>query len=172
MSVTTPLNQPLDESVQASLERIVFELIDRHERLLDALGAQRVALTAADPERLREAARRYADLLEGIGVLEDERRALLGEAQDGRRVTLTALAPAMDEERRERVLDLGARLRGLIERCRREQSALRAAAESLSGHMEGLIRQVIARLSHTGAYDQRGRVEQGAQVVSALDVKQ
>lgn len=172
MTATLQANRALDEVSQASIERIVFELIDRHERLLDALGAQRVAMAAADPERLREAGQRCADLLEGIGVLEDERRALLGEGPSGPRTTITAIAPSLDEDRRERVLDLGSRLRGLIERCKREQSSLRAAADSLSGHMEGLIRQVVSRLSHTGAYDQSGRVEQGAQVMSALDVKQ
>ncbi len=61
---------------------------------------------------------------------------------------------------------------GVRGRGRREQSSLRAAADALTGHMEGLIRQVISRLSHTGAYDQSGRVEQGAAVVSALDLKQ
>ncbi len=172
MTPTPPALGPLDETAQASLERIVFELIDRHERLLDVLGAQRVAMAAADPARLGQAGQRCADLLEGIGALEDERRMLLGEGDSGHRVTIAELASVLDEDRRERVLDLGSRLRGLVERCKREQSTLRAAADSLSGHMEGLIRQVIARLSHTGAYDQSGRVEHRAAVVSALDIKQ
>ena len=172
MTATLPRATPLDETTQASLERIVFELIDRHERLLDALGAQRVAMAAADPARLGEAGRLCADLLEDIGTLEDERRALFGEESTGKRTTIDEIAPALDAERRERVIDLGARLRGLIERCKREQSSLRAAAETLSGHMEGLIRQVVAKLSHSGAYDASGRVEQGRAVVSALDLKQ
>ncbi len=172
MTTAMPTTPTLDETAQASFERLVFELIDRHERLLDALGAQRVAIAAADPARVGEAGQRCADLLEGIGILEDERRALLGEGDSGPRTTITQLAPSLDAERRERVLDLGDRLRGLVERCRREQSSLRAAADALTGHMEGLIRQVISRLSHTGAYDQSGRVEQGAAVVSALDLKQ
>jgi hypothetical protein len=172
MQATRSGSPTLDEHAQAALERIVFELIERHERLLDELGAQRVALAAADPARLKEAGDRCADLLESIGVLEDERRSLLGEVPSGPRTSITQLAPSLSVERRERVIDLGARLRSLIERCMREQSSLRAAAESLSGHMEGLIRQVVSRLSHTGAYDQSGRVEQGAAVVSALDVKQ
>ncbi len=172
MTTALPTHARLDETTQASVERLVFELIDKHERLLDALGAQRVAMAAADPARLGEAGQRCADLLEGIGILEDERRALLGEGDSGPRTTISQLATSMDADRRERVLDLGARLRSLVERCRLEQSSLRAAAEALTGHMEGMIRQVISRLSHTGAYDQSGRVEQGAAVVSALDLKQ
>ncbi len=163
----------LDDATLSRIEAIIAEQVERHEALLTAIAEHRAALTGADTARLGKTLDACADILERIAALEDERRALLGEGEhEARRTTIAEVAAGLDAPRRDRLTEMGARLKTLIERVRTEQAALGRAAESLASHMEGLIRQVAARLSNTGAYGRDGRVGEGAAVASALDVKQ
>ena len=51
-----------------------------------------------------------------------------------------------------------------------EHEAVRVASLALTNHMNGLIEQVSAKLSHSGTYGRRGAVDPGRnQVVSSLD---
>ncbi len=163
----------IEDSALARVEAIVGELVDRHEAMLVALGEHRAALTSADTVRLGLSLEACADILESIAALEDERRALLGEGdKESKRTTIAQIAQRLEGPRRDRLLELGGRLRTLIQTVRTEQATLARAAESLASHMEGLIRQVAAKLSQTGAYGRDGRVGDASAVVSALDVKQ
>lgn len=85
---------------------------------------------------------------------------------------VTAGAP---EPVRTRLAGVAAALRDVLNRLHREHLAIRAAAEALSSHMEGLMRQVYQRLSHAGTYGRggapAGAVGGGVQVVSSVDVR-
>ncbi|MEZ6244183.1 MAG: flagellar export chaperone FlgN [Phycisphaerales bacterium] len=172
MPATTTSRPEFDDKVLCAVERIVGELVERHEALLLALAEHRAALTSADPARLGKSLEACADLLQEIAGLEDERRALFGEGDHAKsRTTIAQVAARMDEPRKRRLLELGSRLKGLIETVRTEQASLAQAAGSLASHMEGLIRQVAAKLSRTGAYGRDGRVGEGPAVVTALDIQ-
>lgn len=172
MPATSRPRPEFDDAAHAAVERIVGELVERHEALLPALAEHRAALTSADPARLGRSLEACADLLQAIAALEDERRLLLGEGEhEKRRTTIAQIAAGLEEPRRRRLLELGGRLKGLIETARAEQAAIGRAAESLAAHMEGLIRQVAAKLSTTGAYGRDGRVGEGAAVMTALDIQ-
>lgn len=62
---------------------------------------------------------------------------------------VTARAP---EPIRSRLAGVAKSLREVLNALHQEHIALRVAAETLSMHMEGLLRQVCRRLSHTGTY--------------------
>ena len=80
------------------------------------------------------------------------------------------IARVVPEAARGKLLELGARLRECIETVRAEQAVVEAASRALLGHMEGLFRQVSARLSHAGTYGRGGGVYPGLQVVAGIEL--
>jgi hypothetical protein len=81
---------------------------------------------------------------------------------------VTASAP---EPLRTRLGMAATALRELLHKLHKEHMALRSAAETLSAHMEGLMRQVCQKLSHAGTYARAGHSAAGVQVVSSMDVR-
>jgi hypothetical protein len=72
---------------------------------------------------------------------------------------------------RERLLAAADKLREVLNRLHQEHTALRVAAQELSGHMEGLLRQVCRKLSHAGTYGRGGSIDSSVTVVTSLDVR-
>ena len=74
-----------------------------------------------------------------------------------------------------RLTSVAAALREILHRLHGEHMAVRSAAETLSSHMEGLVRQVCQRMSHAGTYGRGGLAgadgRGGVQVVSSVDVR-
>ncbi len=166
---TAPVRTPHE-----ALEHLLRELIDRHEKLLAQIGAHRDAIASADRDALQACIEGEHLLIQEIADLEAERRRVVGElsgAKVASVLTMPQAAAHVPEPTRTRVLDLANRLKGIIENLNRQQRVVRDATVSLLGHMEGVMRQVSARLSHAGTYSSRGQVESGAQqIVSALDL--
>lgn len=65
---------------------------------------------------------------------------------------------------------MAGRLRFLLADIETQNSTLRTATAVLISHMEGLMRQVARRLSHSGTYGRKGYVETVPTVVSAVDL--
>lgn len=174
MNDTAQTTQTRVESPHEALERLLRELIDRHEHMLEAIGAHRDAIAKADSVALASCVEREHTLIQEIATLEGERRRVIGElsgVKSARPLSMPQAAAHVPEPTRTRVLDLAGRLKALVETLSRQQRVVRDATVSLLGHMEGVMRQVSAKLSHAGTYSSRGQVESGGQqIVSALDL--
>ena len=160
------------------LEQILAGLRQCHAELLELAGEQRAAIRAADGAALGRTVARQAETLERLAELEQGRQAITSELSDGlpRRpsgagpITVRDLAALAPEPWRTRLLEEAGALKTIVELLRDEHRTLRGATLSLLAHMEGLMRQVGRRLSHSGTYGRRGVVEAGATVISAVDV--
>lgn len=150
----------------ARVEPVAQTLIKAYEELIGLLDEHRSAISRADTRELARAVERERDVLTRIAALETEFRAALGEGP----ATLTSLAEAVGGVEGGRLAESAAYLRALAGRARVLQAAVREASESMATHINGLMRQVAARLSHAGTYGSGGRVESGSPVVSGLDL--
>lgn len=152
---------------------LLDELIEAHETLLGAAVSHRAAIARADAAAMGESADRQAGELARIAALDHRRRQLSApfatRDHGAKGPTIRDLAANLDEPERSGVIERADRLRGLVERVRREHGTVRAAAESLVAHMEGLMRQVARRLSHAGTYGPGGVVGPD-RVVSGIDL--
>lgn len=172
----------------AELESVLRRLVSEHEGLLVLTLEHRRCLAQAELTALNSCIGRQAEAVQRIAALERERQAIVARflpppttastlARPGTpaaappTATVSTLAAAAPEPVRSRLLSIAQSLRELLNRLHREHVALRAAAETLSGHMEGLMRQVCRTLSHAGTYGRCGSFESRVQVVSAIDVK-
>lgn len=172
---TNPASPSL-EAAASALDEVLIALIAEHENLLKIAGRQRAAIAGADPRTMAECLSAQAAAAERISELERRRQAaveamaLPGPAPRAR-LTIAQLAAALPEAARARLLAAAERLREVLTRLHREHAAIRSAAESLSSHMEGLMRQVCRRLSHAGTYARTGSIDGHAAVTTALDVR-
>lgn len=177
----TPLNAAAD-----ALDQALRDLLGAHEELLSLAAAHRRAISRADAPALSDVLSAQAAVTERIVELEQRRQAAVagmvrlagplpgsGPASTAAapRTTLSHLVRAISDPARSRLLAVADRLRDVLNRLHAEHMALREAAESLSDHMEGLMRQVCRRLSHAGTYARSGVIDTSAPVVTALDVR-
>lgn len=163
------------------LDAAVRELIVEHERLIVAVADQRDAVSRADGSRLTAAILRQGESAQRIAQIERRRinavAALTAPARAGSRtsqpgqVRLTELAATLPEPGRSRLLESVGMLRTILEQLHREYAVLKDAATQLASHLEGITRQVYAKLSHTGAYARSGSLRAPVQVVSSLDIR-
>lgn len=162
------------------LDAAVRDLIAEHERLIVAVEFQRSAVARADGKGLNEAIIQQGESAQRIAQIERRRiaavAALAGPAKAGSRtsagqVRLTELAATLPEPARARLLESAGLLKAVLEQLHREYEVLKDAAGQLASHLEGITRQVYAKLSHTGAYARSGSLRAPVQVVSSLDIR-
>ncbi|MEL7473561.1 MAG: flagellar export chaperone FlgN [Planctomycetota bacterium] len=172
-SVTTT-DDTLDPTIR--LERSLHELVQSHERLLELTVQHRAAIARSSAPELDALVRAQHTEIKRIAELEQHRRQAVRELVGGlpRRApqpTIETVLQRVAGEVRERIGGLAERLRGLLTRLQRERAIVQRATASLVSHMEGLMRQVAASLSPSGAYAASGRVEAPRQPIAAgLDV--
>ena len=159
-----------EPNIATDLEPLVAELLAEHRAWLNTLGEHRDAIARADAEAIGSAVERERAHIERVRTLDQRRRWLAGGADEP--MTLTALSAVLPKADRTRVVTQLHELRELIGSVRSQQRLVRESSTSLLGHMQGLMAQVAARLSHAGTYGAAGRVELGPVVVSGLDVRQ
>lgn len=163
------------------LDAAVRELIVEHERLLLAVADQREAVSRADGPGLNAAILLQGESAQRIAQIERRRiaavAALAAPAKAGSRpvqagqVRLTELAATLPEPGRARLLESASALKAVLERLHREYAVMKEAASQLAAHLEGITRQVYAKLSHTGSYARSGSLRAPVQVVSSLDIR-
>lgn len=158
-------------SLLASLQQV-------QRSILIATREQREAMRSADPGGVQMATSVQSRNTTRLAELERERVTLVRDAEDAglitrgaAPITLRALAAACPSDIRSSLTHDALALRALMEEVARETSSTRAATLTLLAHVEGVMRQVAGRLSHSGTYSRRGVVEAGAAVVSAVDVR-
>jgi hypothetical protein len=162
------------------LEVVLRHLLAEHERLLALAGEHKAAIAAADGRALGLCIGRQNEIVQRIAGLERERQTIVAAivrpgsskpGMAGHDATLTKVTAAAPEPVRSRLAGAGVALRDILNRLHKEHQAVKAASETLSAHMEGLMRQVCQRLSHAGTYARGGSVGASVQVVSAMDVR-
>jgi len=166
--------QPLASALISSLA----QLLSLHEELLALAQRREEALRSFDMQALAETIEGESALL-GRVVEQDRRRAeaveQLARAHGiappaGGQLRVCDVADVVAPPAREQLLAVAAQLRERIEQLHLRNEALAQAAGRLEKHMQGLLREAAARLNHSGAYSDRGVVDAGPPVVSALDL--
>jgi hypothetical protein len=158
------------------LDGIVCGLIGAYEQLFATAIERREAMGRADTAGLARCMERDAGVVQEIARLEAQRERVVGGlarsmgSQDGSRTTMTWIAERAPEGRREGMLARAGELRELIQKTRTLGEHTRAAAEILASHMQGMMKQVHAKLNHAKTYGRLGAVESGRSIVSALDL--
>jgi hypothetical protein len=165
---STPAAANLD-----ALEAVLKSLVDEHRALLELAGEHRRALTEADAPAIKRVLEQQGEVFHRIARLEMNRRTLVGSMTGNANgtPTISILAARAPEAIRSRLASVAKALREVLDALQKEHRALREAAETLSAHMEGLMRQVYRSLSHAGTYARSGAVDTSVQVVSTLDLK-
>lgn len=155
------------------LETLLGGLVAAHEELLALALEHRGALSRADGPAVQACTARHAELAARIEQLEMTRRRLIAAlAPPGRSPTITAVAGNLPEPARGRIIEAAARLRNLLLRVQGELAVLRAATQSLVGHMEGLMQQVSRVLTQAGTYGRHGKLDSMQPLPAGLDIRQ
>lgn len=171
-----------NEELVLRLELVLRDMCAEHQSLLSQTEAHRSALARADGAALRRCVGQQSETLQRIAQLEKQRALLVGqlaarldvatpERGAQRPLTVSAIGAVLPAAFRERLTAAAAQLRGIIARLHGELATLGAASEALAVHMEGIMKQVGRRLSHSGVYARPGAAPPSAQVVSALDLR-
>lgn len=155
------------------LDAVLRELVIEHEKLLAQATEHRRAIAQADAAALGASMAAQQTLVHRIAALERQRQGIVTglTKTDPRGARFTDVAARAPEPFRSRLAGVARSLREVLNALHQEHVALRQAAETLSMHMEGLLRQVCRGLSHTGTYARRGAVDSSVQVVSSMDVR-
>jgi len=159
-----------------TLDSLLADLESEHERLLELAGLQRQAIIHADSKELGQVVEQTTQTLGRIAGIESTRRKVI-RLPDGTIPTVdqitTKLRELHDDQHANTLTTRSTSLRELMHRVKEEHEAVRLASLALSNHMNGLMEQVSAKLSHTGTYGRRGAVDPGrSQVISSLDTVQ
>lgn len=168
---------PSSASLDA-LEAVLQSLVAEHRTLLEMAAEHRRALREADAPAIKRVLEAQGGVFQRIAMLEMQRRTLVGgmtgnaqQAMGAGGPTVSTLTTRASEPQRSRLASVAKALREILDALQAEHRALRDAAETLSAHMEGLMRQVYRSLSHAGTYARSGAVDTSVQVVSTLDLK-
>jgi hypothetical protein len=156
------------------LEGVLRALVAEHDALLKIAGRHRAAIAAADPRAMAACLAEQGAAAERITLLERRRQAAVAEltrAPGSARLTISQVTRTLADPMRTRLLTVADRLRDVLNLLHTEHAAIRAAAELLSSHMEGLMRQVCRRLSHAGTYARTGGIDATTTVTTALDLR-
>lgn len=163
--------------VVEQLETALRQLAAAHEELLSLAKVHRSALATANLPALSDCLNAQAAVMQRIGELERDRQRAVASMMAGVRLpggekpTILLLCKSLAAPWRERLLAAADRLREVLNRLHQEHTALRVAAQELSSHMEGLMRQVCRKLSHAGTYGRGGHIDSSVTVVTSLDVR-
>ena len=155
------------------LDAVLRQLVVEHEKLLSQAAEHRRAIAQADAGALGVSMSAQQNLVQRITALERQRQTIVSglTKADPRGVRFSDVTARAPEPMRSRLAGVAASLRDVLNALHEEHIALRRAAETLSMHMEGLLRQVCRGLSHTGTYARRGAMDSSVQVVSSMDVR-
>lgn len=165
------------------LDAALRDLVTDHEALLSLAKEHRRAIAAADVSAMHRCLEEQDKRLGLIRQHEARRQNAIRAIQGGvaalgipaasanNPTRLAALAQRAAEPLRSRLTGLGERLRELLNAVQAEHNAVREAAETLSSHMEGLMRQVCRHLSHAGTYGRSAAIDTRTPVVTVLDLR-
>ena len=167
--------------VADELAGLFAQLSETYTSVLESLEAHAAALAAADTQAVGRCVSDQEQLLARVAHIDQRRREIvagacscvpeLAKAAAAGPLTVSAVASALATQDVEKLLEAGTRVKQLIEHAKQRSEGVRTATAVMLAHVEGLMRHVGRKMSHSGTYGRRGVVEVGQQVVSALDMK-
>ena len=169
----------MDEALTQQLEQLeetLGELVAEHEQLLTLMQEKRRCLREADTDGMSEICRLENEKLQTISELEKQRLETIGhmtlqlDANAREPMRLRGLAEALPEPARGRLLARRQQLRERMEEVRRESSVARRAAQSLMGHVEGLVNTLSSVAAQGASYDRGGGPSGAAPAVRTLNL--
>lgn len=167
--ISTPPQSTASHTDLDRLDALLVDLEQEHHKLLELAGLQREAISRADAKGIGEIVESTAATLGRIASIEQERRKAIKQS-DGTIPTVDQIIQDADEHHARTLSNRSRSLRKLMAQLKEEHEAVRVASLALTNHMNGLMEQVSAKLSHSGTYGRRGAVDPGRnQVVSSLD---
>lgn len=164
------------DALAYELGRLLGALTDEH-RALQAVTAEHAgAIRRADLAAMASATGRENEIVQRIALLDRDRAALA--AAGGKQLglpaqqtpTLSWIAAHIPGPSGDALRDAARTLRDLVAVVRHERAALAQAAETLAGHMKGILRVVEQRLSGAAAYSRTGGAPAASGALCALDV--
>jgi hypothetical protein len=162
-----------------TLERVLRGQLEGWRRLLGVIERQREAIRSANGAALEQAAQEQRGLTRTLGMLDQQRVRVTaalheaiapGEPQSPSLLRVLDLA-AEDEEQRMRLMTLARDLRDTIDTAKRRGAVVRQAAEGLANHIAGIQQTAHSALSRARVYERRGRLNPGAALPAAVDLK-
>ena len=172
---TATLTSEKDPMV-GELESLLDRLTGRIGELVDLAEARLAAIRTASPAELAQCIGRENLVVQAIADLEKRRVAVVGElarrygSRAGVNTTYSWLADRIGGPAGERLRTLARSLRERMEMLSRLNETAALATKALIAHMQGLMSQVGARLSHSRTYARSGAVLPGPSIMSSVDV--
>ena len=158
------------------LERILRAQLDGHRQLLEHIERKREAIRRADINAVGDLCQQEHAVAHHVTELEKHRLALVGKLTGALRpnasepLKISEIAEIIGGEHRESLLEAAMSLCGAVDEVRRASSIVRAAGESLSRHMSGLMQTVQSALSRARVYGERGKLRDGEQCQFCVDL--
>jgi ribosomal protein L18 len=170
-------NVPACEALASDLEAVLAELDAQVQRLHDIAGQRREAMRHADASKLAALITTENVIVQQVADL--EKRRLTAVSRLAERLSLpekgqaraTTVAQRLGGAAGERIDKRSRVLRERLDALAALNASLQSAAQHLSSHMEGLLRQAALVLNHAKTYARTGAVTPGPAVVSALDIR-
>lgn len=158
------------------LEGILESLGARMAELVELAGSRLDAIRAAAPAELAQTIGRENAVVQDIAEIEKRRIRVVGElarrygSKAGVNTTFTWFADRIGGSSGERLRRLARGLRERMEMLTQLNDTAALATNALISHMQGLMSQVGARLSHARTYARTGAVPPGPAILSSVDV--
>ena len=165
-----------NEQMVADLEVVLDELHARFGDLVSLAERRLEAIRAASPADLSACISAENEVVQRVAAIEKRRIATVGKLAErlgskaGVNTSFTWIADRIDAGAGDRIRRLARRLRDRMEMLNRLNETAALATKTLVTHMQGLMAQVGARLSHARTYARNGAVLPGAAVVSSVDM--
>ena len=180
-----PALPALNAAHASAIRQLLTDYIAQQQAQLRATLAHRRALSTAETNEIARCTALQRHSVQCLLDLDAKRAALIRTIVHGNiplraalaitdrtapPITIRQLIARCPANTQPDLSALATELRTLAIESAREQSTLRAAAQSLVGHMHGLMERVGRALSHTGNYRRPGAGQASAVVVSSVDV--
>lgn len=159
-----------------ALEQLLRDLIECYRRMEVLAGLRHDAIRAAAPQQLASCIGEENLVVQRVAELEKKRIRIVGDvaqrlgSPDRAQTRVSWIAEKLGGAAGERLAHLAGELRDLIARVMKKNETIKAAAEMLASHIDGLIKAVAASLNHARTYGRKGIVAPGARITSALDM--
>ncbi len=166
-----------DHPLVLELSGLLGELVGLYEQI-KTMGERRLdAIRSADARGLAACVRGENELVQRVAEAEKTRLRVVGGlsealgAPGAGETTMGWLAQRVDGPRSDELGGLAATLRRLMGEVMQLNTVARRATETLSRHMEGLMREVKRTMNHAQVYGRGGTMDTGARVMSGLDIR-
>lgn len=158
------------EKQLAGLERMLQELMQAHQMLLDLLGEKRVAMRQAKHEVMASLCKQENEQIKVISDMEKERLQMVAditlmiEPNAAKPMKLLELADCLPEPWRGRILVFRHQLQQKMQATQKQAQTTQQATAQLVKHMTGLMQKVTAACTGAAVYSAKGAPTAGTRI--------